>query len=270
MDLHGFVGDAIGHLGGEKFRARSKSSRAARSRVPHLGRLPNEQAGGFDFGLHVCEHKLDGLEFSDGFAEGTPLFGISRGGFESALRETDRLGSDAYSAAIERFERDLEPLPFFAQAIFLRHFAIGKNNFRRTGRPQPHFIFVAAHAKAGERRLDEKSSYAASACSGIGLREDEIDSAFAAVGDPAFCAVQAIGFAAARGASLDGSGIGAGLRLGETKRAENFSAREALQIFMPLRVVPCRQSGQATTELVTLSATAMEASTRATSSSMST
>jgi len=63
------------------------------------------------------------------------------------------LSCDTHAATIERFERDLEPLPFFAQPIFLRHFAIGKNNFRRTRRPQAHFIFVAAHAKAGERGL---------------------------------------------------------------------------------------------------------------------
>src|SRR5205807_3673253 len=56
VNLHGLIGHAIGHLGGEKFRARSKSTEAARPRVArgvsHMGRLPDEQPSRFDLRVH--------------------------------------------------------------------------------------------------------------------------------------------------------------------------------------------------------------------------
>ena len=167
---------------------------------------------------------MNGLKFAYGFAERAPLLGIMRGGFERALRQAHGLSGDSHAPAIQRFERDLQPLPFFTQAIFLRHFAIGKNNFRRTRRAQAHFIFVAAHAKAGEAGLDQKSrdgfSRGSSSAGGsIGLGKDQIEAAFAAIGDPTFRAVEAIALAVARRVRLDGGGIRAGLRLGETKGA---------------------------------------------------
>src|SRR5205807_5541777 len=113
----------------------------------------------FDLRVHIRKHKLDGLKFPDGFAKGAPLFGVTCGGFERALRETHGLRGNAHAAAVERFEGDLQPLTLLTQAIFLWHLAIGKKNFRRARRTQAHFIFEAAHPKAGEARFDKKRGY---------------------------------------------------------------------------------------------------------------
>ena len=91
-----------------------------------------------------------GLEFADGFAECAALFGVSHRRFERALRDADGLRGDAHAAAVQSFERDLQSLPFFAQAIPFRDFAIGEGNFRRARSAQAHFILVARHAKAGK------------------------------------------------------------------------------------------------------------------------
>ena len=72
---------------------------------------------------------MDGLKFADGFAESVALLGVLDRFVERALRQADGLRGDSDAAAVERAERDLEPLPFFAQAIFGWHFAIVQNNF---------------------------------------------------------------------------------------------------------------------------------------------
>ena len=54
--------------------------------------MVEEGAGGFDFGVHVGEHPLDGLEFADGFAEGLRRAGIFHGFVQGALSEADGLG----------------------------------------------------------------------------------------------------------------------------------------------------------------------------------
>ncbi len=51
--------------------------------------MVEEGAGGFDFGVHVGEHPLDGLEFADGFAEGFAGAGVFDGFVEGALGEAD-------------------------------------------------------------------------------------------------------------------------------------------------------------------------------------
>ena len=70
--------------------------------------------------------------------------------FERALRDSHGLRGDADAAAVEEFQRDLQPLAFFAQAIFLRDFAIGERDFRRARSAQSHLILVARHAKTGK------------------------------------------------------------------------------------------------------------------------
>ena len=92
--------------------------------IAHQCGVVRQRAGGFDFGLHVGEHPLDGLIVGDGLAEGAALLGVAHGRFQRSLREADRLRGDADAAAIERFERDLQALAFFAEAIFRRDAAI--------------------------------------------------------------------------------------------------------------------------------------------------
>ena len=124
--------------------------------VAQEGGLPHQRARRFDLRLHIRKHKLNGLKFGDRFAEGAPLLGVTHRRIERALREAHGLGGDAHASAVQRFERDLQPLPFLAEAIFRGHLAIGENDFRRARRAQAHFIFVTAHAKAGEAGFDEK------------------------------------------------------------------------------------------------------------------
>src|SRR6267143_686552 len=111
---------------------------------------------------------------------------------------------------------------------------------------------MTADAKSLEARFDQKSRNALASRFGIRLRENNEHAGDATVGHPSLRAVHAIAAIALRGARLNSRGVRAGLRLGQAKRAENFAAGHAAQIFFLLRVV------------------AMAASTRATSSNIST
>ncbi len=93
--------------------------------------MVEERAGGFDFGVHVGEHPLDGLEFADGFAEGFAGAGVFDGFIEGALGQADGLRGDADAAAIESGESDLQALAFFAEAIGGGNYAIVEDEFRR-------------------------------------------------------------------------------------------------------------------------------------------
>src|SRR5580704_10990615 len=160
-------------------------------------------------------------------AERFSLLGVECGGFESALAYAYRLRGDTDAAPVERFQSDAEALAFFAQAIFGWHAAILQRNFRGARKAQAHFIFVAADTEAGKIWLDEKGADAAAACGGIGLREDDVETGDAAVGDPGFGSVQDVVVAVTDGAGLDSGGVGARLRFREAEGAENFAAGEA-------------------------------------------
>ena len=118
--------------------------------------MVEEGAGGFDFGVHVGEHELDGLEFGDGFAEGFAGASEFDGFVEGGLGEADGLRGDADASAIEGGESDFEALAFFAEAIGGGDFAIVEDDFDGGRAALAHFVFVTADAEAGEGGFDEE------------------------------------------------------------------------------------------------------------------
>ena len=101
MGLHGFVDHAIDHFAGVKFGpGRGRAHRCAR--VFEKGGIVQQGARGFDFGVHVGQHPLNGLEFTDGFAEGLSGARIFCGFVEGTLSQPDSLRGNANAAAIKR------------------------------------------------------------------------------------------------------------------------------------------------------------------------
>src|SRR5712671_1497875 len=227
VNLHRFIDYAIHHFAGVQFRLRGRRSHFRRMRVFQPGGVMHEAARGFDFGLHVGQHELNGLEFGDVFAEGATLLGVFHGFFERALRESDSERADANASAVQCAESDLQALAFFAQAIFCGHFAIVQNNFDGRRRKLAHFFFVASDTKAFETWLDEKGGDSLPASFRIGFGKNDEAAGYAAVGHPSLGAIQRVAAFAFHGARLNSGGVGTGLRLGEAKRAEDFSGRHA-------------------------------------------
>ena len=88
-----------------------------------------EGAGGFDFGVHVGEHPLDGLKLADGFAEGFAGARVLHGFIEGALGQAYGLGGNADAAAVEGRESDLQAGAFVAETIFLGDRAVVEDEF---------------------------------------------------------------------------------------------------------------------------------------------
>src|SRR5437763_14474428 len=97
--------------------------------IGEKGRVVGQAAGGFEFGLHISDHPLNGLKFADGFAERAALFGIFNGFIESALSQADRLRSNADAAAVQSAESNLQALTLFAEAVGRGYFTIVQQDF---------------------------------------------------------------------------------------------------------------------------------------------
>ena len=156
------------------------------------GGVVEEGAGGFDFGVHVRKHELDGLEFGDGFAEGFAGAREFDGFVEGALGEADGLRGDADASAIERGERDFQALALFTEAIGGGDFAIVENNFDGGRGALAHFVFVTADREAGEGGFDEEGGNSLPGEFRLRFGEDEIDAGVGTVGDPGFGAGEEI------------------------------------------------------------------------------
>ena len=106
MHLDRAVGNAIGRFAGVELRTRGVRTETARTRftrflVPHKCGVVREGASGFDFGLHLREHPLDGLILGNRLSERAALLGVTRGSFHGTLSEPDGLCRDADAAAVE-------------------------------------------------------------------------------------------------------------------------------------------------------------------------
>src|SRR5262249_6241233 len=184
-------------------------------------RVVDETARGFDLGLHVGDHPLNGLKVGDGFAEGAALLGVLDGFFQRALREADSLRGNADASAIERAERDFESLTFFSEAIFCGDFAVVENDFDRGRRVLAHFFFVAPAPEALEPLLAEDAFHFFLPAAGraptsprlrIGLGKDQENAGDAAVRYPSLRAVELVAAGVvAGGARLNACGVGTGL-----------------------------------------------------------
>src|SRR5271156_4217037 len=116
----------------------------------------DEPARRLDPRLNIRHHPLYGLELADSLAKGAPLLGVLHGLVEGALDETQSHRRNSNSSAVQGTERNLQPLPFFAQAVLARHFAIVQQNLNGRRTPLPHFVFMPADLKSRKPRLNEK------------------------------------------------------------------------------------------------------------------
>ena len=235
VDLDGFVGDAGGHFAGEEFGDGGVHGEA-RAGVLLPSGFADEEAGGVDFGGHVGEHELNGLELRDGMAEGVALLGVGAGGFEGALGDAEGLRGDADAAAVERGERDFVAFAFVADAIGGGNFAVGEDQFAAGGGADAELFFFLAGLESGRAFFDDQRGDAFFAFFGMGVDVDDGGIGGAAVGDPGFGAVEDVLVAAKDGFGLESGGVGAGLRFGESVAADFFAAGVGFEEFLFLFV----------------------------------
>src|SRR5690349_13749756 len=89
-------------------------------------------------------------------AESRAIFGVTCGGFELTLRETEAGGAQRKPADIQNVERHDVSAADFVQQVFFRHLAILEEDRNGGTAAQAHFLFFGPHGKSGKPALDDK------------------------------------------------------------------------------------------------------------------
>ena len=124
--------------------------------VGEPGGAIDQPARGVDFGGHVRELELNGLEFADGFAELLAFLRVFGGGVAGALRHPQRERGDGDAPAVEDLQAVHEAVALLAQQIFLGHETIAEDNFGSVAGAHAQLVFLFAGAEAGRALLDDE------------------------------------------------------------------------------------------------------------------
>ena len=277
MNLHGFVCHAIRHFARIQFRAANKDQAAtargapaflARFDVAHMGRLIRQHRAPPRFPSACPPASTESPDTrAIGFPNARALLRVAHRRLERALRQSHRLRRDT-DRARRRALRARSSIPALLRPSGSPP---ARGNPRKQFRPYardacPSFL-RSGSCEIPETSLHKKRGHAARARRRIRLRKHDVDAGNTAVRDPALRAVQHVVIAVAHRPRLNPAGIRSRLRLGQAKRANNFAARKPRKIFLLLRLgAMLQRQARRDTVFVTLTTTAVEASTRATSS----
>src|SRR4029078_4981259 len=96
---------------------RRKPGAARLARIYRDRRTMQQQARGLNFGRVIGDTKLQRLKIGEPGSELPERFHVIDGAIETELRASNRAGTDVQPAAVESAHRDLETLPFRADAV---------------------------------------------------------------------------------------------------------------------------------------------------------
>ena len=94
--------------------------------VEALGGAAQHQAGGLEFGRHVGELELQGLEIGEALAELAAFEHVGPRRLPAGPRAAQGAGADIEPAAVEPHHRDRKPLALGAEPVGDRHPALGE------------------------------------------------------------------------------------------------------------------------------------------------
>ena len=234
-DLDRLVGDLDGHLAGLQLghRALRLLELAAAAAFPE--RPPDQGPSGLDVGRHVGEHESDRLVLDQRAAELLAFLRVLQGELERGPRDAQGHGADDRAGQLEGLERHRRPgMGAFARLRQLRlelldaaEHVLGRDghvledHLGRVRGPDAHLLFLFALPQA----LGARPHHEAGLAPGAELRLDgshhHVNVGDAAVGDEDLLAVDHPVAVLADGAGLHRRHVGAGLGLGDGKRAES-------------------------------------------------
>src|SRR5438477_1076765 len=211
------------------------------ARVLQSRRAPGQQAGSVDLGRHVREHPLDRPEIGDPLTERLALLGKREGVHEARARDPDRLRRDRDTAAVERRERDPEPLARLAEEIRARYACVLEDQLGGVRPADPElFLELADGEPRGPLLDDERGDPLVFLCR-VCLREDDGDVRERSVGDEVLGPVQDPAVAVASRGRAHSRGVAARRRFGERKASDPLATRELRQVFLLLGIASVMQ-----------------------------
>jgi hypothetical protein len=236
VDLHRARHRSLRGLAGQELR-HGGLARERRARLLERRRAERHEPGRLVVGGHVREHERDGLVLGDGPAKRVALLRVAAAGVEGGADRAGRLGGDAHPAALERGERDAEPLPDRPEPLRLRNLApVERQRHGRAG-PDAHLLLVAADDEPRGTPLDEEGGHFPSPRLRIGLRPHDDHACHVAARDPLLLSVEHPDVAAPDRARAHGGRVAAGLRLRQPERPRGpLARRDRRQEPAPLRL----------------------------------
>jgi len=187
--------------------------------------------------VHIRQLELGVLELGDALTELYALLGVLDGFLNGALTDTQSLGSDADTAAVQRLHSDLEALALLAQHTILGDHAILEDQVAGRAAADTHLLLMLALREALVVLLHDESGdllHGAAALVGglAGDGDDDEGISHVAVGDEALGAVQDVVLAGLiqHSGGLLALGVGTGAGLGQAESADLLAGAQVGQI----------------------------------------
>ncbi len=188
------------------------------ARVYFIGAVVEQIAGGLDLDRHVGELELHALELRDGAPELLALLCIRDRNVKRTLGKSERGGGDGRTVQVQHFHAGLETLTFLAEQAIRVDAHVVEEEFVVRRPIAAHLVFLAAEAKAGCLRIDEKCADAVRPTRLRRACEEQHVMRVPTPRDPVLLSVDHIRIAVLHRSRADGRHVGTGLRLGHRDR----------------------------------------------------
>ena len=107
-----------------------------------------QQPGAAQLGCHIGKLKGNRLLLAYGLSELDTFFGIFQCMLKCSLGDSQRLGGNADTSAVQSCHSDFKAFPFFSQKVLFGNLDIVEYQFRSRGGPDTHFIIMITKFKA--------------------------------------------------------------------------------------------------------------------------
>src|SRR5215467_8035534 len=239
VELHGLIGDAFGHLGGEEFGHRHFGDAVRALRVEG-GRAVEETAGSLDLRGHVRHTVAQRLLLAERAVEGMALAQIGHGVLEGLGGPGQRKHAGHDALSLESCRELLEAAALHPEEILGGDGAVLEGQLRGVGGAHAHLVELAAHREAGEPALDEEHGDAVVTTVGrarVRARGHEVEIAVHAVGDEDLAAREEIAIAVLDGAGGEVRHVRTRAGLRDAERTDNLALDDPRQVAALLRPV---------------------------------
>ena len=135
-------------------------------------------------------------------------------------RRAGRGRAEDHTRGVESVHQSVEALTLLAEAIGLGHEDVLEDHLRVEKGTLAHLAERLGEAEAFGAAPDNKGRDAAGAKRRVHGREDDVELGRSRIGDPGLAALQAVPPCCAHGSRLQGSGIGADVRLSHGDRGQ--------------------------------------------------
>ena len=251
MNLDRGGADLFRGFGRKKLRHRG-CLQARLAGIAQGGSPQHHQLGRLQGSGHIGEAEGDRLMLDDRLAESFTFFRVSQSAIIGGTRHADRLRGYADPPAFQIRERNLEPLPFFAEHLLGKQFAVLGGDLAVVRATLAHGVLDTRHPVTGRMGRHNKRGDALLSGVRIGHRKYYRKVSTLARRDELLGSNEHERVAAVPGARLDRCSIGARVWLGQAECPQQLPGCQRTQVASLLILVAVVKQGEANQRVVHL------------------